>query len=70
MNLQSLYKDWILLFSKINDSDIQLYLQANQSSNHCPSCQTISSRIHSRYWRTVKYMSILSFSVHLHVRSR
>jgi transposase len=70
MNLQSLYKDWILLFSKINDSDIQLYLQANQSSNRCPSCQTISSRIHSRYWRTVKDLSILSLSVHLHVRSR
>ncbi len=33
MNLQSLYKDWILLFSKINDSDIQLYLQANQSGS-------------------------------------
>ncbi|MGX1373139.1 transposase [Priestia megaterium] len=70
MNLQSFYQDWTLLSYKINPSDIQLYLQAHQTSKPCPSCHTLSSRVHSRYWRAIKDISILSLSVHLHVRSR
>ncbi len=32
---------------------IQVELHANQPSSLCPSCGRRSSRVHSRYWRTI-----------------
>jgi transposase len=32
---------------------IQIELRAHQSSSLCPSCGHGSSRVHSRYWRTI-----------------
>ncbi|MFF5396682.1 transposase family protein [Peribacillus butanolivorans] len=47
-----------------------MYDQFDQICSRCPSCQNVTSRILSRYWRTLKVIPILTLSVILHVQSR
>ena len=70
LELQTFYKDWILLSYIADDSHMKLYVQSKQTYNYCPSCKTPSSRVHSRYWRVIQDITILSLQVFLHVRAR
>ncbi|MCU6603594.1 hypothetical protein ABS315_01525 [Peribacillus frigoritolerans] len=36
MELQTFYKDWVLLSYFADDSHVKLYVQSKQTSNHCP----------------------------------
>jgi len=70
LELQTFYKDWKLLFYSVDRSCVKLYIQSQQKSNLCPSCNMPSSRVHSRYWRVIQDITILSLQVFLHVRAR
>ena len=70
MELQTFYKDWKLLFYSVDRSCVKLYIQSQQKSNLCPSCNMPSSYVHSRYWRVIQDITILSLQVFLHVRAR
>ncbi|MFC4182364.1 transposase family protein [Saccharococcus thermophilus] len=67
LELQTFYKDWKLLFYSVDHSCVKLYIQSQQKSNFCPSCNMPSSRVHSRYWRVIQDITILSLQVFLHV---
>jgi len=70
LELQTFYKDWKLLFYSVDRSCVKLYVQSQQKSNLCPSCNMPSSRVHSRYWRVIQDVTILSLQVFLYVRAR
>lgn len=60
----------MLLSHFADNSHVKLYVQSKQTSNRCPSCKRPSSRVHSRYWRVIQDVTMLSLQVFLHVRSR
>jgi len=49
---------------------IQVELRANQPSSPCPSCDRRSSRVHSRYWRTVADLPWEGIPVQILLRAR
>lgn len=52
------------------DQHIQLTVQSTHTFTHCPTCATVSSRIHSRYTRLVQDVPFNEKSILLLVLTR
>lgn len=70
MELTNLYKEWHFMYMSYSQTEITLYLASNQKSGRCPSCNSLSHRVHSRYWRTARDLSISLYGVKLHLLVR
>jgi transposase len=49
---------------------VQIELSATRSSSQCPSCGRLSSRVHSRYWRTISDLPWEGIPVSILLRAR
>ena len=52
-----------VLHIQTEDQHIQLTVQSTHTFTHCPTCDTVSSRIHSRYTRFRQVISKANLAI-------
>src|SRR5260370_30090834 len=57
-------------FLRPKDGTIQMHLRACRVSSVCPECQTISSRVHSRYARELGDLPWEGIPVRIYLQTR
>jgi transposase len=63
-------KDLYLESLSIETGRVSIRVASGASGPRCPVCRLVSSRVHSRYWRTVSDLPWHGISVTLEVHAR
>jgi transposase len=67
MELTYLYKEWHFMYMSHSHERLTLYLASTKKSSRCPTCDGLSHRVHSRYWRTTRDLPISLYEVKVHL---
>lgn len=72
LDLSSFYASTDLRIESVEQfpEQIEIYASVSKTSGQCPYCSTTSCRVHSRYTRTIKDLSILGKKVVIHLEAR